>query len=510
MFEEWQVRTKLIIAHDQQTGKASGTKEIIWAGNVLKRPDLYNTFYDPRVQAPDISTQGEFAGYTELYGKTNLKAMLDQLDTKLTQNFGAVFSEIASPVKNYFVPNLGTSLYTAALSREFNWFTYFGLAGSNGGNSKFGPAYEVTTVYIKICPEDFNIPAPFSKTPQVFKVILVNWSTIVHMSYADTFDGRIPAVFSYAYEDGLGNATGSLAENVSDMQQLASAFANSGIAARRRAISDRAIFNPMYLREKDVDSDDPTAKIRMTAAAAGGSVNPAYMYHQIPFMDGVSSDALSMVSAVEHMSYGISNQNQARQGQFVKGNKSRAEFNAIFDASTLRDESVAQHFENRVFAPLKEMLKYNTVQNQGAATFFAQGTKQLVTVNPGDLQSAIMGFSIADGKTPASKIADADTLQVAMQTIPAVPELAAQYNVSNVFAALLRAGGVRIDDYKYSQQEAAYNRAVSVWQQQAAEAAKAGAAFSTPMPTLQNYAASDSQQQGQGSPAQGGTQSQQQ
>jgi len=463
-------------------------RKVMWQGNVIKRLDLYNTFYDTRVQPHEIATKGEFAGYVELMPRTQLRMLVASLSSSLPQNIQPAMTSSRGGIfgKKYYTPNLGTTISRgAAITQQVDWLSHFNLRALDGRGNDLGAVgeiFEVTTAYIRICPVDFAFTPAAATLPQIFKCIIVNWEHLIHFSPVTTELGDLPVYFSHAYEDGLGNATGSLAENIEDVQQLASAFINSAIAARRRAVGDRAIYNSSLIDPRDLESDVPNAKIRMKANAMAAGMKPSDAYFPIPFNDNISGMAMQDAAMIERMGYGIGGQNPAKQGQFVKGNKSRAEFNTIMDFSTSRDRMCALHFESRLFTPIKRRLKYNVVQNQGPEYLFSRSSQKLVQVEPAQLQAAVMEFKVGDGLTPAAKLADADTLQVALQTLQAVPQLQQEYPMGQVFASIMRAGGMDISEYRYTEEQRAYNQQLAAWQQAAAMAAEKGVAFSTPMP----------------------------
>jgi hypothetical protein len=64
------------------------------------------------------------------------------------------------------------------------------------------------------------------------------------------------------YEDGLWYQTKSLAENVAPIQDVTSSLINSVIAARRRAISDRGIYDPSRITEANINSTNPSRKFQ--------------------------------------------------------------------------------------------------------------------------------------------------------------------------------------------------------------------------------------------------------
>ena len=463
-------------------------RKVLWEGNTVKRLDLYNTFYDKRVLPSEINTSGEFAGYIERMPRTRLHLMLEQLPTKLNQNVTAALS--SQPLFNrYYTPDLGTSLTrgtaSAIIQQDFNWFTHFGIQAVDGrGKSlgKLGDTFEVVTAYIRIRPVDFKFTPNAATLPQVYKVIIVNWCHLVHISAVDTELSELPVFFTQPYEDGLGYATGSLAENVEDIQQLASAYINSAIASRRRSLVDRAIYNPQLIDPRDLESDSPIAKIRMKPSAMADRRSAAEAYYPIPFQDTISGQALQEAQLIKSIGFDIGGQNPAKQGQFVKGNKTRSEFNTIMDFSTGRDRLVAQHFESRLFTPMKRHLKRNVLTNQGPEFLYSRSKRDIVRITPQAMAQAVMEFKIGDGLTPSSKMADLDMLQVMFQTVQAVPALQQEYPIGKVFATMMQAGGVDVTDHRFSEAEIKYNQQVAMWQQAAMQAAQAGAPFNVPMP----------------------------
>ena len=152
------------------------------------------------------------------------------------------------------------------------------------------------------------------------------------------------------------------------------------------------------------------------------------------------------------------------------------------DFSTGRDRLVAQHFESRLFTPLKRHLKRNVLTNQGPEFLYSRSKRDVVRITPQAMAQAVMEFKIGDGLTPSSKMADLDMLQVMFQTVQAVPALQQEYPIGKVFATMMQAGGVDVTDHRFSEAEIRYNQQVAMWQQAAMQAAQAGAPFNVPMP----------------------------
>lgn len=474
----------VVSAREGAEGAPAASIKPIFAGNKVARVDMYNAMYDTRIPLEHVATMGEFAGETVRMPMTALRALVQGLPNKYMQNYNDALNSDWKE-QRYVRPTIGVSIYTKG-RQDFSWDEYFNVPSmTNNGKTgqDLGKTYEVTTVAIRIRPTDFGISGVAAPgTPQIFKMIVVNWQHIISFQQLTTEHDMLPYLFARAYEDGLQDQTASMAENLEGMQQLATAKINGVVASMRRMLSDRAIYNPMVIESRDVNSDSPTAKIALKASSMLlGDATKAY--YPIPYNANTEALSLAQLEMIEQMSYKCSGQNPARQGQFVKGNKTREEYNSVMDNATAGDNLVAIQFENRLFTPLKLQLRHNVLRYQGAEVIFNQKSKQAVDVRPGDMENAILEFQIGDGKLPASKLANTETLVAALQTVQSVPALQVEYPPGKIFATILTAGGIKIEDYRYTPEQIQYNQQLTAWQQAAAQAAEKGAAFNTPMPT---------------------------
>lgn len=450
-------------------------KEIVWEGNTLKRKDPYNIIFDTRVAPSEIYWKGEFAGYTELMSRIQLKSFINALPDKMIDNVTAAFesglgftgySTFAAD-GGFYIPQINPD---AMLDRDpkttTNWMAWAGIAGSEQ-KIKYKDMYEVTTLYAKILPSDFGMRVPAPNTPQIWKFVYVNHSVLIYAERQTNAHGYLPMLISQPLEDGLEYQTKSLAQNVEPIQDITSAMWNSVIAARRRAISDRGIYDPSRISEHQINSDNPAAKIPVRPAAYGKPVSEAY--YPIPFRDDQSGILMQETQQLLQMANVITGQNPVRQGQFVKGNKTRDEFQSVMANANGRDQLTSMLLESQVFTPLKEILKYNILQYQGGVSLFNRDLQREVTIDPVALRKAVLDFKVSDGLTPSDKLINSDTLQVAMQVIGSSPQIAAGYNLPSLFSYFIKTQGGRIQEFEKSSEQLAYEQAMMQWQQAMAQ-----------------------------------------
>src|SRR3990172_5990932 len=234
-------------------GSEAKPKEIIWAGNCMKRWDPYNTYFDSRVIPYDISSKGEFAGHTEVMSRTALKTFINSLDTKLIENIKEAFespSMLSSTSTGtgdggYFIPQINPqALLNVDPLDSMDWMGWAALTSKSNPPINYRNLYEVSTEYVRIIPSDFGLRVPAPNTPQVWKQIIVNHSVVIYAERQTNAHEKIPVFFGSPSEDGLGYQTKSLASDALPFQQVASGLMNSVIAGRRRAVTDRVLYDP--------------------------------------------------------------------------------------------------------------------------------------------------------------------------------------------------------------------------------------------------------------------------
>jgi hypothetical protein len=482
-----------------KAGVEGKPKQIIWQGNTLKRWDPYNTYFDSRCEPYDIPVKGEFAGHTELMSRTALKSFIASLETKILDNIVPAFESpsllnIGGSMEgaygaSYYLPQLNPDSFMEAGSLDsIDWMGWVGMGNYTRKGAQainYRGLYEVSTEYVRLIPSDFNLRVPAPNTPQVWKLIIVNHSVVIYAERQTNAHEKIPVFFGCPSEDGLGYQTKSLAQDAEPFQQVTTALMNSVIASRRRAITDRVIYDPSRVSEAHMNSSNPSAKIPIRPAAYGKPVAEAV--YQFPFRDDQAGIALQEIQALVQFGNVLNGQNQARQGQFVKGNKTDGQWESTMQNATSSDQMTALLYEAQVFTPLKEVIKINMLQYQTAGTIYSPSQGKDVQVDPLALRKAVLNFKITDGQLPKEKVISKDSMQMAAQVIGSSEALAAGYNVASLFSYLFKTENVDFKAFEKSQPQIAYEAAVNNWSQLAQLAIQKGAPFNVPQPVPQQF-----------------------
>ena len=445
-------------------------KEVIWSGNKIKRLDIYNTFVDTRVPPTELYKDGEFAGYTEFMSRIKLKSFIAALPDKIIGNITPAFESglgSASGAKdasamNYYVPSINPDVteedYKVAGT---NWMQWAQLSDIRNKNIDYKDGYEVTTLYAKVLPSEFDLRVPGNNTPQIYKLIIVNHEHIIYAEQQTNAHAYLPILLGQPLEDGLSYQTKSLADNGIPFQQLASAYMNSIIASRKRAISDRVLYDPSRITSAHINSPNPSAKIPVRPAAYGKNISDSV--HQFPYREDQAGSSMQQMQAILGLANTLAGQNQASQGQFVKGNKTLHEFESVMQNANGRDQLASILLEHQVFMPMKLILKLNTLQFQGGTTIFNRDRDVEVEIDPIKLRKAVLEFRVSDGLTPASKLLNTDAFQVALQVFGSSPQIASEYNVGQLFSYFMKTQGAKISEFEKSPEQVAYEQAVQQW-----------------------------------------------
>jgi hypothetical protein len=263
----------------------------------------------------------------------------------------------------------------------------------------------------------------------------------------------IPVFFTQPFEDGFAMQTKSLAENSIPFQEAASDLFSIRLNSARRAISDRAIYDPQMINPSDINAPYPAPKIplRDGNSLSGKKITDAYA--QIPFDSRGTETVVSDMGQVIGMADRMHGLNQPMQGQFQKGNKTRKEWDDTMEAGKNRMRLPALAIEYQMMLPIKEMIKLNIYQYGVDGVFQDMTNGKSYKIDRQaleEIRTKVGGFKLADGFHPAEKMASTQMIQEGMAMISQSPVLQATLGplLPAMWAHLMSLGGVKgLDQY---------------------------------------------------------------
>jgi hypothetical protein len=431
-------------------------QELYFEGNRLKRLDPYNLIFDSRVPIAESHQRGEFAGYTELITRMELKQLFLNLDNKLTMNATRAFASgmamstsTLSTTGAYYVPPVNPQSFIDPNFNSQNWLQWANLDTKR--RIQYSDMYEKTVLYGRIIPREHGIAAKSDGVnagdPQIYKFIIINRKVVIYVQRMTNAHAMLPIVVGQLNEDGLNLQTKSYADNAAPYQHLASALYNSAIASQRRKVYDRLIYDPSRINKADIDKVDPVARIPVKTEAYGKPLSESV--YQIPFRDEGVAQILSMGREVVSMADISTGSNRVQQGQFQKGNKTRYEVEQVVSNSDARPKTSAILLGTSWLHPIKEMIKYNILQYQPPTDLFNHAQKKPVTIKPNELRKVSWEFQMADGVMPSERFVDFQLFGQMLQYATSNPAAAAEYDLTGMFVYQLKSQGARwVDDFK--------------------------------------------------------------
>jgi hypothetical protein len=468
----WRDEVSYAVGTDLQKNTKTGQpKEVIWSGNKIRRLDPYNTFVDTSVAPSEVHSKGEYAGFTEYMSRMQLKSFIASLPEHIVANVAPAFASASGAsggasagAPNFYVPQINPEVNVDDQRGDgMNWMKWASLSSTRNPNMDYKDGYEVTTLYCRILPAEFELRVPSSNTPQIYKLVIVNHEHIIYAELQTNAHNNLGILVGQPYEDGLAYQTKALADNTRPFQELATTYMDSIIASRRRAISDRVLYDPSRITSAAINSANPSAKIPVRPAAYGKNIGEAV--YAFPYREDQSASSMQQIGTLLDFSNQLSGQNKVSQGQFQKGNKTLQEFQDTMSNANGRDQLTSILLEFQVFIPMKEMLKLNILQFQGGTELYNRDQNQVVEVDPIALRKAVLDFKISDGLIPSSKLINGESFSTALQVIGSSSEIANGYNIAPLFSYLMKTQGADLTDFEKSPAQSAYEQAMGAWQQ---------------------------------------------
>ena len=399
--------------------------------------DPYNTFWDTSVPAAMLAEEGEFAGYFERKSSIRLHKYLLSLPTNNGWNHR--LNEIKKSVNSgshYYTPNI---VDYDAVTGVTNWDAHFdSMLNLPSGAST---THEVTTMYCRIVPDDFNMAVPAKGTPQIWKFVIVNMQYIVYAECKSNAHDYLPIVVGQPFESNLKYQQKALPEELASLQDLASKLWSMEIASSRRIVANREIYNPLLVTRDDMNNPSESAKIPLRNSAYNQDIRQAV--YSIPYSDPAIGTRSNLAQGIAQFASIVTGQNQVSNGQFVKGNKTNDQFNEVLSRSDARQVAMAILLEDQFFGVLKHILLYDLIQYQQPMKVFDLESKTEIDVSPESFLDTAIQFTINDSLSIGEDNVSPETIMTAMQTMQAIPDLAAQYDIGKVFAFMMSKSGLK-------------------------------------------------------------------
>lgn len=417
----------------------------------LNAMDMYNLLFDYRVAPADVAVKGDYVGYNTLWSKMELKKYGNMLSVnKAGYNLKEAYASGMQGNTQYWnTPPDVTNITQTTATDEEDWFNWMGILDKRPEDLKLAnSSYFVTRLYIRIIPSEFKIG--ISAHPTIIKLTVINLQYIIEYEEIVTPLDVLPILLCDLREDGFEYQTKSAGENVLPYQETATELLNVRLEGSKRAVSDRAIYDPMYLDKRDVNSTISAAKIpiKKKLLQSGDNKRLSDTYYPIPFDGQGVVNAMTDLQTILKLKDDINGANFAFRGQQTPGNRTLGEFDTLSGAADDKALPSALRVEEQVMIFIKLIVKSNILKSTSIEEeVLNPDTGEVVKIDPVKLRASLMDFKLADGLRPKTAIRDPNVLSTALQVVQNSPELNEQYNVGDIFADVM--GVLDIDISKH-------------------------------------------------------------
>lgn len=433
-----------------------------YEGNKIKRLEPINILFDTSVPPHKVHSEGTFAGYVERLPYIAMKAMYDSLEPLYTIkiNRPAIFqgesqdSKVAAATVN--------NLYKCAMVHHTRSSGEAQTTGTDwaqwwGGNNEAKPnktnlvggQFEIVRLYARMNLREFGYTSADNGI-HIVKLIWIN-GVIAYIEPLFQGHGLLPIVLGQ-YQSGDVNTT-TFCEYLLGIQDLGTSLLGASLASMRRAVNDRALYDPSRISKALMEDPNPQAKIPVNMNAYQSTFDTAY--RQIPYTDTISGNLTSMMQLVERLGMQTVGQNPAAQGTFVKGNKTREEFNTIMSNSDSRMQLGALFLEQHFYSAIKHILRFNYLLYASSGDVAASGMDTVVPVDIATLRTEAPMYKMATGLMPITKLAGTDVLMQTVQFMMTSPQLQLEYDVGGMMISVAKQLGVQgLDQYKRTPEQA--------------------------------------------------------
>lgn len=459
----WENRKIFNIGTPDAANLAQGQPlESYYAGNFIKHLNIYNVLLDTRVSPEKNHITGEFAAYTDVISRIQLKKEMEDLDPLGSMNFKAAFespgpgtnlnSDVNAP---YYLPQVNPDALLPVDSRkEHNWLAWAGLSEreKSTGGINYGNSYERTVLYARILPSDFKIPVRNRNHVQIWKFIIINRQVVIFAERQTNAHNFLPIVVCKPSNDGMEWQSKSFAENAMPIQAISSALVNSALESQRRKVYDRMFYDPSKINKRDIDNVSSVARIPVKNSQYGKGISDSV--YQVPYRDDGVSEIMNMSQQITQFGDVVNGQNRVQQGQFQKGNKTRREFDATMGAASNRERMMSLGLEFTFFAPIKQIILSNILQFQPPTTIVNPQSGESVAVDPQVLRDANIKFKLSDGYMPSDKLVSMDLMGQLFNAAGALPQIAVEYDLMGMFTYSMQLQGASwLSDFKRKPEE---------------------------------------------------------
>lgn len=462
----------------------------VFAGNRLIALDMRNTFYDPTVDPDNLSLHGSYAGYTRVYGISQLNEMIDSGELNIEYiNDGAT---IPSSLVTY---NERPSLHTPVTSETGNRNRLDWLFNTNIASPD--KLVLMTKLFAKIRPIQFGLGE--SNKMQIWEFTYLG-TRLVGAKLLDNAHGRLPIVLATATADSLGTAMVGFSETLIPLQNFASYLINAKQRAYRKQLYGVTVYDKNKIDMRQIvnttrNNDFENAYVPVDLSENGNIANVIRTFNDAPDTSSTMTDLANIKTTMQDLLPTDSRQ--------MLGNLSRVsqwQAQRTVRETDKRTIKIARLLNASVITPILFMSVYNVLQYKDSI-LVRESDGSVSEVSLAGLRESDIEFRIVSALRGIDKDLASERLRDIINSLLQVPNLSSDLDILELVRYWSTMMGVELDLAQFKvkspfdkltpeQKQGAY----ALLMQQAREQQLAESAQSAPMTVDLNQTMSQSRE----------------
>ena len=444
--------------------------------NVLRAINPYNFFYDQSVPPDKIGSDALYAGYTELVTLPTLYRLISASggqwltdvgkslisDINALERVSYLTSQRSEFIGDYCAGGFGMTLSNALVrsARKSNdhtpdWHAVVNDLSDVEQRVKLRTSiakgnYQLTTYYCRAMPEWLGLPAKKyasyngsdSGQIPVWKMYILDHTYLMAVEPVVESHGYLPLMAGQVQVDTAGDSL-TYSESLAPVQVFSAKLNIARIAAMRRALSDRGLYDKSLIESDDINNRSPTAQIPVNGHSMrdlGKGIRDAYFH--LPFDSSGIAQLMGGIGEVDDFASRISGNNPQMQGAHLPGNRTAGEAQRVNTMGEGRFRVYSILFQQTFMLPFKIQLRSNLSDSTQELTYYDPATGRKQSVSQAEYAEYEPDFVLADGMMPSTKMISPDMLSSLLTAVIQIPQLQATKDVGAMVDLLARAGGV--------------------------------------------------------------------
>lgn len=444
--------------------------------NVLRAINPYNFFYDQSVPPDKIGSDALYAGYTELVTLPTLYRLISASggqwltdvgkslisDINALERVSYLTSQRSEFIGDYCAGGFGMTLSNALVrsARKSSdhvpdWHAVVNDISDVEQRVKLRTSiakgnYQLTTYYCRAMPEWLGLPAKKyasyngsdSGQIPVWKMYILDHTYLMAVEPVVESHGYLPLMAGQVQVDTAGDSL-TYSESLAPVQVFSAKLNIARIAAMRRALSDRGLYDKSLIESDDINNRSPTAQIPVNGHSMrelGKGIRDAYFH--LPFDSSGIAQLMGGIGEVDDFASRISGNNPQMQGAHLPGNRTAGEAQRVNMMGEGRFRVYSILFQQTFMLPFKIQLRSNLSDSTQELTYYDPATGRKQSVSQAEYAEYEPDFVLADGMMPSTKMISPDMLSSLLTAVIQIPQLQATKDVGAMVDLLARAGGV--------------------------------------------------------------------